>query len=61
MVSDIRPAQGFLLFVDQEKVHHLFPTLEMAQEDAEPHIPSGQSFKSSQSEVGFVNGIIDMI
>ncbi len=35
--SAIRPEQAFLLFVNQKQVHDLFPTLEMAQEDAQLH------------------------
>ncbi|MEK6763814.1 MAG: hypothetical protein AABY96_13980 [Nitrospirota bacterium] len=40
MVSDIRPEQLYLLFVNQQQVPDIFPTLEMAKEAAMPHIPS---------------------
>lgn len=40
MVSDIRPEQLYLLFVNQQQVPDIFPTQEMAQEAAKPHIPS---------------------
>jgi hypothetical protein len=40
MVSDIRPEHAYILFVNQQQVQDLFPTLEMTQEAAKPHLPS---------------------
>lgn len=40
MVSEIRREELYLLYVNQQQVQNIFPTLEQAQEAAKPHIPS---------------------